>query len=194
MSGWWQQQTWRTVASHWISCRWHLSYTLATEDYKLYISLIQTCANIYTHPHCANHRMPSISAQVHGVLMLRNTTCLVCNTKEGSILPCHVTGVTLVTSHKKWKLLNAWYETCLLRFQFPLETFSSDDINGSVIDGAVMGLSLGLSCCLEHQKHQQWFESNNLSIKYLWGAKGGPARYPIRPIHAQCKERGEKDS
>lgn len=59
---------------------------------------------------------------------------------QGRIFSCCKTGsssvwapyVTLVTSHKEWKLLHAWHEAHPCRFLFPLQDFSSDDISGSV--------------------------------------------------------------
>lgn len=72
MSGWWQQPTWRTAASCQISSWWHLSYTFATKDCKLHVSLTQTHASIYSlslhKPQCTFNLSPArlrVNAEKH---------------------------------------------------------------------------------------------------------------------------------
>lgn len=108
----------------------------------------------FIHHPCTNHSAPSISAQTDWVWMLINTFCPV--VAQGRIFSCCETGrssvwapyVTLVTSHKEWKLLPAWQEACPCRFLFPLQDFSSDDISGSVWLMRLSRDSLGSSCYL----------------------------------------------
>lgn len=63
------------------------AYTFATKDHNYTFPPpppIQTCANIYAHHPCTNHSVPSITAQMDWVQMVRNTSCPMCNTKEES--------------------------------------------------------------------------------------------------------------
>lgn len=154
MSGWWQQSTWRTAASCQISSWWHLSYTFATKDCKLHVSLTQTHASIYSlslhKPQCTFNLSPArlrVNAEKHllPIVAQREDPSLLWDRKfsgMGSIChSCHQSQRVKVTEHLAWRtspqipvspsgIFLRWYQR-----QY-------------VTDEAITGLSLGSSCYL----------------------------------------------
>lgn len=166
MSGCWQQPNWRTATSCRISSQWHPGSNhcihFCHQGSQLYISPpppIQTCANIYTHHPCTNHSVPSITAQMDWVGMVRNTSCPVCDTKEGSFPAVwqgihqhqlNVSPLSPVTKSESYWMCSMKHvpaDSCLLFRNFPLV------ISMAVCDwwGYGSPLSRSNTCYLEHK-------------------------------------------